>query len=452
LDLMRVAPNTDRSPVPRSGRWRRLAGGLRRAAVRRRRMMERRRSNLLHDTVYRRARTTVIATVHAVDDVATGVARSRSRILFEAASPMSLAVFQPVLDRLQHDPRIELWFTTSDRSWNASKLFLPVGIPGRVITSRAARWRKFDAYINADFWNMTWLPRRTERIHLFHGVAGKYGLDAPTRIAPVVATFDCLMFPNRDRLRRYAEAGLTDPDGGNAALIGFPKVDCLVDGSLDRRAIERDLGLDPARATVMYAPTWSPYSSLNSAGREIIARLGRENVNLIVKLHDRSYDPSPRGSGGVDWRRELNAFARRYGIHVAESADASPYLFVSDAIITDHSSVGFEFMLLDRPIVAIDCPALIERASVNPDKVRLLRSAADVVADGAEAAVTALRALHRPDRLGGRRREIAADLFYGAGGATGRAVQRIYDLISLAAPARDELLAGRQPTMTGGRP
>ena len=38
---------------------------------------------------------------------------------------------------------------------------------------------KFDAYVNTDFWNMTWLPRRTQRIHLFHGVAGKYGLDAP---------------------------------------------------------------------------------------------------------------------------------------------------------------------------------------------------------------------------------------------------------------------------------
>ena len=93
---------------------------------------------------------------------------------------------------------------------------------------------KFDAYINTDFWNMTWLPRRTRRIHLFHGVAGKYGLDAPTRIAPVVATFDRLMFPNHDRLMRYAEAGLVDPDSPTAALIGYPKVDCLVDGSLNR--------------------------------------------------------------------------------------------------------------------------------------------------------------------------------------------------------------------------
>ena len=139
--------------------------------------------------------------------------------------------------------------------------------------SSSLRWMKFDAYINTDFWNMTWLPRRHPAVHLFHGVAGKYDLDAPTRIAPVVATFDRLMFPNRDRLKRYADAGLVDPDSPAAALIGYPKVDCLVDGSLDRTRIQHELGLDPAAPTLIYAPTWSPYSSLNASGEAIIASL-----------------------------------------------------------------------------------------------------------------------------------------------------------------------------------
>src|SRR5205814_5068631 len=132
-------------------------------------------------------------------------------------------------------------------SWDAHDIFRAAGLTERIVASRHARWMKFDAYVNTDFWNMTWLPRRTRRIHLFHGVAGKYELDAPTRIAPVVASFDCLMFPNRDRLRRYAEAGLIDPDGPQAALIGYPKVDCLVDGSLDREAIQRAMGLEADR-------------------------------------------------------------------------------------------------------------------------------------------------------------------------------------------------------------
>ena len=106
------------------------------------------------------------------------------------------------------------------------------------------------------------------------------------------------MFPNLDRLARYAEAGLVDPHSARAALIGYPKVDCLVDGSLDRRAIERELELDPALPTVIYAPTWSPYSSLNSDGEAILRALTALRLNVVVKLHDRSQDGTSRGSVG----------------------------------------------------------------------------------------------------------------------------------------------------------
>src|SRR5512143_2301357 len=101
---------------------------------------------------------------------------------------------------------------------------------------------------------MTGLTRSCRRIHLFHGVAGKYGLDAPVHIAPVVRSFDRILFANEDRLQRYVEAGIVEGDNTRARLIGYPKVDCLVDGSLDAREIRHALGLDPSRPTVLYAP------------------------------------------------------------------------------------------------------------------------------------------------------------------------------------------------------
>jgi hypothetical protein len=347
---------------------------------------------------------------------------------------MSFAVFRPVYERLRNDPRLDFHFTTCDRSWDAEHIFGPAGVVDRVVTARQARRTRFDAYINADFWNMTWLPRTSRRIHLFHGVAGKYGLDAPLGIAPVVATFDRLLFPNRDRLQRYAEAGLVDPDSPRAALVGYPKVDCLVDGSLDRSEIQRTLGLDPAAPTVLYAPTWSPYSSLNQMGEELVRELGRLDINVIVKLHDRSYDTGDRGSGGIDWRAHLERLCREWRVHVAELPDASPYLFVADLLVTDHSSVGFEFMLLDRPIVVIDCPTLIERARINPQKVALLRRAADVVASAHEAAAAVTGGLKNPGRLSPERCAIAGDLFYRPGSAAARAARCVYDLLALPAP------------------
>jgi glycosyltransferase involved in cell wall biosynthesis len=392
------------------------------------------RENLFHDTTLRRARRAVVNTAHTIDDLVSRLSHDGARVLFEAASPMSLAVFRPVLEQLQRDPQIEFWFTTSDDQWDDTRIFAPAGIRERVIRSKDARLMKFDAYVNTDFWNMTWLPRRTRRIHLFHGVAGKYGLDAPVHIAPCVGSFDRLLFPNRDRFRKYAEAGLIDPDGPRAALVGYPKVDCLVDGSLNRRTIQLSLGLNPAAPTVLYAPTWSPYSSLHSVGKDVITALAQLGLNVIVKLHDRSCDRSARGAGGVDWPAEVERLGRNWPVVLAPDADASPYLFASDAIVTDHSSVGFEFMLLDRPIVIVDCPLLIEKARVSLDKVRLLRSAADVVSTGAEAARAVACALEHPTRLSDRRRSIASDLFYGAGGATARAVACLYDVLSLTAP------------------
>jgi hypothetical protein len=303
-----------------------------------------------------------------------------------------------------------------------------------VLPAGEAKWMKFDAYVNTDFWNMTWLPRRSRRVHLFHGVAGKYGLDAPTKIAPVVATFDRLMFPNRDRLRSYAQAGLVDGDGPQAALIGYPKVDCLVDGSLDRRALLHTLGLDPSAQTVLYAPTWSPHSSLNIAGEAIIESLARLGGNVIVKLHDRSYDRSERASGGIDWRKRIERVCAEFGVHVAQGFDASPYLFAADALVTDHSSVGFEFMLLDRPIVVVHSPELLISAKVNPSKIAALWSAADVV-NASETGAGVRRALAEPTRHSVRRRQIADELFYDPGRASIRAAECIYDVLGLAKPA-----------------
>jgi hypothetical protein len=396
----------------------------------------RRQRNLLQDTMYRRVRGALASAVHAADTAATRTRRPL-RVLFEAASPMSLAVFAPVLRQLDHDPRLQFWFTSCDASWEPRTLFGAAGITERVVAPESVRWAKFEAYVNTDFWDMTWLPRRTRRVHFFHGVAGKYGLDAPVKIAPTVSTFDRLMFPNRDRLCRYAEAGLIDADSPQAALVGYPKVDCLVDGSLDRGATLARIGVSPTQPTVLYAPTWSPSSSLNTVGPQVIAALGSLGVNVIVKLHDRSYDARTRGSGGVDWKQRLASVCRRHGAHLVQDADASPWLHAADLLVTDHSSVGFEFMLLDRPIVVIHNEELLKHARVNPDKVASLRRAAFVVHDRDTIAATVRTALDRPLDHSGQRRKTADELFYCAGTATARAVQCMYDLLGLPQPSTD---------------
>ena len=391
--------------------------------------------SLVQDTVYRRARRDLVSNLHALDDRLSRRHSPRARILFEAASPMSFVVLRPLYQRLANDGRLELWFTAKGEVWRPRDLYKTFGITENVISPGKAAWMKVDAFANTDFWDMTWLHRRTRRIHLFHGVAGKYNLDTPLDLAPTIAAFDCLMFVNTDRRDRYVNAGLVAPDGPQAALIGYPKVDCLVDGSLDRHAIARALGLNPGVPTVIYAPTWSPYASLNTAGEELIDRLAAEGLQVLVKLHDRSYDRGQRGAGGIDWSARLARYASHPQVRVVREPDGCPYLAAADAMVSDHSSIAFEYMLLDRPVVIIDCPGLIRHAAISTDKVERLRAAATLADGAATAAAAVVRSLREPGVLSAARQRTAADLFYRPGTATDRAVALLYELIGLAAPA-----------------
>lgn len=393
--------------------------------------------SLVHDTLYWRARHAVVHRLHDLDDLAHR-ARSgdRMRVLFDAASPMSFAIFQPVYEQLRLDPRFDFWFTATGGAWDARRLFERVGIVSHVVLPDSVALMKVDACINTDFWDMTWLHRRTRRLHLFHGVAGKYGLDAPVEVAPTIAIFDRLMFPNADRFERYVEAGLVQAGGPVGLLIGYPKVDRLVNGSLDREQIAARLGLDRRRPTVIFAPTWSPDSSLNTIGEALIRELAGCGCNVLVKIHDRSYDPSPRGSGGIDWAARLSVLGELPAVRVVTEADATPFLAVADAMVTDHSSIGFEFALLDRPLVVVDCPSLIARARVTPSKVRALRAAAEVASTPAEVAAALHRQLGEPSLHSKERQALADQFFYRPGTATGRAVAAVYEVLGLDPPAR----------------
>ena len=101
-------------------------------------------------------------------------------------------------------------------------------------------------------------------------------------------------------------------------------------------------------------------SALNFAGEEIIQTLLGSGCNVIAKLHDRSLDPDPRYTGGVNWRAAPRPFSGPHFL-LAAGGDSTPYVLASDVMVTDHSSIGFEFCALDRPLIIFDAPAADRR-------------------------------------------------------------------------------------------
>src|SRR5580765_5087213 len=303
--------------------------------------------------------------------------RRRRRILVDARTPVHYAMFAPVHRAMENDDRVRFSFIASDDPGQAASIFRDAGDDAGIVGPVAAALTKFDAYLTSDF---TWtrLLHDTCRIQMFHGVGGKYGFDAPTE--PLDA-WHRLFFVNRRRLNNCIASGALRADSPAIRLIGMPKVDCLVDGSLEQSTVLRVLGLSADRPTVLYAPTWSPASSLNQFGIALLERLRQMPVNVIVKLHDRSCDPRPQYSGRVDWPAALRPHLAAGSAVLATAADICPCLVASDVMVTDHSSAGFEYLLRDRPLVRIHMPDLITLANIHKDYVQLLADVSESTND-----------------------------------------------------------------------
>jgi hypothetical protein len=353
-------------------------------------------------------------------------------VLFNARTAMEYGVMAPVDRRLREDARVATWLMSSERPDRVKEIFRDAPDDARVISPREAMMRRFDAYVAADFAWAT-LPRGTRRVQMFHGVAGKWSgvYERPQR---PMGAWDRFFFINRRRMHSYITCGAIESGSSSIRLVGMPKTDCLVDGSLTRGAVLEAHGMDPARPTVMYAPTWTRYSSLNVMGEAVVAGLVRGGYRVLVKLHENSLDPAVANSGGVDWVGRLAPILAKGDGHLLRSSDATPWLVAADVLVTDHSSIGFEYLLLDRPLVRISVPELISGAEIAREYVDLVAMAATTAetAGGAVAAVE--RALSHPMERSESRRALAAELFHDPGHATDRAITALYELMELDAP------------------
>ena len=70
---------------------------------------------------------------------------------------------------------------------------------------------------------------------------------------------------------------------------------------------------------------------------------------------------------------------QRYGGLLATGSNSSRICRAADVMITDHSSVGFEYLLLDRPLIRIHVPELIKNTDIEPSYVELLANASSSV-------------------------------------------------------------------------
>ncbi|GII66586.1 hypothetical protein Skr01_66710 [Sphaerisporangium krabiense] len=148
--------------------------------------------------------------------------------------------------------------------------------------------------------------------------------------------------------------------GGEVLESGNPRNDVLMAG--DRAelaaAVRRSLGVPPGRRVVLYAPTWRDHDRRNASVRldlgEARRVLGRDHI-LLVRGHPMQASPSAPGLvvPGPSSVIRPGPMTREstFAIDVTTYPDMADLLLIADVLITDYSSVIFDFAVTRRPIV-----------------------------------------------------------------------------------------------------
>jgi len=357
--------------------------------------------------------------------------RKLKKIVFASSTPMNYIMFKPIADRMLADDRIDVWFTAKH---SPRKLYGAVGVNAvKMIRHELAELKKFDMCICPGYF---FKPKRTAvKVEMFHSVS----IDNYS-VSPKALRFDKLFIIGPYLYDKFISTGTLAEDDSRLEKIGMPKVDCLVDGSLDATAIKKKFDINNDRPTVLYAPTRSVVSgtSLEHAGEEIIKTISAMDVNFIIKLHDRNYRMW-RKKNPMDWRHKLEEI-KTPNMRIVTDYDICPAFIVSDLLISDVSSVSYEFCLLDRPVIFYHIDQMVEAVEHKErdrwgnevsDLLAWGRDCGQVVKNVAELNAAVEHGLAHPEEKRDIRKEFGHKFFYNPGQATNTAVEKIYELLGL---------------------
>lgn len=124
---------------------------------------------------------------------------------------------------------------------------------------------------------------------------------------------------------------------------GYPRNDLLINATpTDVLKIRADLGLAPHQRVILYAPTHRDYSSHYQEFLDLDLLAERAGSDTVILKRAHHFDSAKiKGADGASERV----------IDVSDYPRVEELYLAADILLTDYSSVMFDFGILDRPIV-----------------------------------------------------------------------------------------------------
>ena len=144
---------------------------------------------------------------------------------------------------------------------------------------------------------------------------------------------------------------------------GWPKIDYIL--NYPKTDVEK-IGLPAMKKIILYAPTFSTKHESASVLLDTIPNIINDDEFWLFKFHELM---------DKKWISRLENMDSSK-IRVLGNTEITPYFYVSDVLISDTSSVIYEFMVLDKPIITFRTQGREDKA-LNITEPNELRKALD---------------------------------------------------------------------------
>lgn len=191
-------------------------------------------------------------------------------------------------------------------------------------------------------------------INTWHGTPIKaMGLDVEDNLLGsqnIIKNFlssDILVSPNRHTTEIFKRAfSLDGLYNGNLLEIGYPRIDLTINSNKEK--VLKDLKDSDVnigdRKVMLFAPTWrgqdvnKPEDSIENIYQMVMELKNSTNYQVLVKVHPFAYKIALK-------YKKLVPFL------IPDSFDTNELLSIVDLLVTDYSSIFFDYLVTDNPII-----------------------------------------------------------------------------------------------------